>query len=146
MEELQLLLPRKKMKDTVHGLLSVSKTSKMFQKTSKLSREVSTTTKARAKSVLLVVDIWKRLQIWNKTYWQQVQNSSRNRVICFSVVSKIKFNLVLTSLKNLTETSKITWSNDWNTAIRMRHTMTWISWMIWMFVETLRKNTSDYAV
>ena len=146
MEELQLLLPRKKMKDTVHGLLSVSKTSKMFQKTSKLSREVSTTTKARAKSVLLVIDIWKRLQIWNKTYWQQVQNSSRNRVICFSAVSKIKFNLVLMSLKNLTETSKITWSNDWNTAIRMRHTTTWISWMIWMFVETLRKNTSDYAV
>ena len=57
MEALQLLLPREKMKDTDHGPLSVSKTSKTFQKISKLSREASTTTKARAGSLLLVVDI-----------------------------------------------------------------------------------------
>ena len=57
MEALQLLLPREKMKDMDHGPLSVSKTSKMFQKISKLSREASTTTKARAGSLLLVVDI-----------------------------------------------------------------------------------------
>ena len=56
-EALQLLLPREKMKDTDHGPLSVSKTSKTFQKISKLSREASTTTKARAESWLLVVDI-----------------------------------------------------------------------------------------
>ena len=63
MKALQLLLPQEKMKDTDHGLLSVLKASKMLQKTSKLSREASTTTKARAESVLLVADIWRRLQM-----------------------------------------------------------------------------------